>query len=337
MAAFLYLWSDLFKKHRDEMGYSNSFLGLGNILLLGHFAKSLIVYSLLQFVTRKRWKNSIQLHPIFQGKVKTLESNETFDLNVKSSFESFEMDSNTTCNEDLDYLENEDFDLNLENQENKFLLESKENQVANMIMHHKRIRRRSLQSSDMKPILLQTNKERRRCKTEPFHDQRQVNQLVDLLERDELQSRSLNIGSKIEMPKGSGKDSAIFIQESPESILFESHESSSAPLIMDNLKEFMMEAERYSKFAIGAYGSHFMKIMGIGRAREFYHTKGDEHHNHQTFAFHTNIPIDNIIISSFHEQASLKELSSTGYEAPVYYVVVDALTSSVVVSIMQAK
>ncbi len=59
----------------------------------------------------------------------------------------------------------------------------------------------------------------------------------------------------------------------------------------------MIEAERFSKFAIGAYGSHFMKIMGIGRAREFNHTKGDEHHNHQTFAFHTNIPLEHIILS----------------------------------------
>jgi hypothetical protein len=61
-----------------------------------------------------------------------------------------------------------------------------------------------------------------------------------------------------------------------------------------------------------------------------YHQWGDEHHNHTTFAFHTNVPIEHIITSSFHDPSSLH---SMGYNGPVHYVVVDAKTSSVVVSL----
>jgi hypothetical protein len=61
-----------------------------------------------------------------------------------------------------------------------------------------------------------------------------------------------------------------------------------------------------------------------------YHQWGDEHHNHTTFAFHTSVPIEHIITSSFHDPSTLH---SAGYIGPVHYVVVDASTSSVVVSL----
>lgn len=86
---------------------------------------------------------------------------------------------------------------------------------------------------------------------------------------------------------------------------------------------------RYVKFAVGAYGSHFLNIMGIARSR--IDSDHENHHNHHSLASHADIPIEHIIFSSF-----LKTEPSATHKAdpvPVHYVVVDKVTKSVVVSL----
>ena len=69
-----------------------------------------------------------------------------------------------------------------------------------------------------------------------------------------------------------------------------------------------------------------MKILGIGKAREFSHDWGDELH----LNYSTNIKVEQIIFSSFHESTTLHPPSLS---FPVYYVVVDEASSSVIVSL----
>ncbi|KAJ3007392.1 hypothetical protein HKX48_009176 [Thoreauomyces humboldtii] len=88
---------------------------------------------------------------------------------------------------------------------------------------------------------------------------------------------------------------------------------------------------RYVRFASGAYGTNFLKILGIGKARDFLIDDSTEHHNnHQSFAFHTDVPVEHIITSSFRNPNALHPPSLI---APVHYLVVDAKTSAVVVSL----
>ncbi|KND00726.1 uncharacterized protein SPPG_03842 [Spizellomyces punctatus DAOM BR117] len=87
---------------------------------------------------------------------------------------------------------------------------------------------------------------------------------------------------------------------------------------------------RYVRFASGAYGTNFLKILGIGRARDLLIENCTEHHNHQSFAFHTDVPVEHIITSSFRKPSALHPPALI---APVHYLVVDAKSSAVVVSL----
>ncbi|KAJ3153400.1 hypothetical protein HDU86_005230 [Geranomyces michiganensis] len=96
-------------------------------------------------------------------------------------------------------------------------------------------------------------------------------------------------------------------------------------------QELFEKISRYVRFASGAYGTNFLKILGIGKARDFLIEHSAEHdHNHQSFAFHTDVPVEHILTSSFRNPNALHPPSLI---APVHYLVVDAKTQAVVVSL----
>ncbi|TPX62321.1 hypothetical protein PhCBS80983_g00557 [Powellomyces hirtus] len=96
-------------------------------------------------------------------------------------------------------------------------------------------------------------------------------------------------------------------------------------------QQLFEKISRYVRFASGAYGTNFLKILGIGKAREFLIEHSAEHdHNHQSFAFHTDVPVEHILTSSFRNPNALHPPSLI---APVHYLVVDAKTEAVVVSL----
>jgi hypothetical protein len=97
-----------------------------------------------------------------------------------------------------------------------------------------------------------------------------------------------------------------------------------------NPRYHIEKAARYVQFAVGAYGSHFLKIMGIEKPRQTRFSDLDEHHNHYSLANHTDIPVENIINSSYD---ALSTLHAPKLIAPVHYVVIDPATESVVVSL----
>jgi hypothetical protein len=90
------------------------------------------------------------------------------------------------------------------------------------------------------------------------------------------------------------------------------------------------KASRFVQFAVGAYGSHFLKIMGIEKPRNRRFNVRDEHHNHYCLANHTDIPVENIINSSYD---ALSTLHAPTLIAPVHYIVIDPVTESVIVSL----
>ncbi|KAI8587460.1 hypothetical protein BDZ88DRAFT_398537 [Geranomyces variabilis] len=95
--------------------------------------------------------------------------------------------------------------------------------------------------------------------------------------------------------------------------------------------ELFEKISRYVRFASGAYGTNFLKILGLGKARDFLIEHSAEHdHNHQSFAFHTDVPVEHILTSSFRNPNALHPPSLI---APVHYLVVDAKTQAVVVSL----
>ena len=89
---------------------------------------------------------------------------------------------------------------------------------------------------------------------------------------------------------------------------------------------------RYVKFAVGAYGSHFMNIMGISKEAFNYSIldEGGQHLNHTSLANHVNIPVEHIVNSSYLDTSST---INGPLVAPVHYIVVDKATESVVVSL----
>ncbi|KAI9017389.1 hypothetical protein BC832DRAFT_527154 [Gaertneriomyces semiglobifer] len=111
--------------------------------------------------------------------------------------------------------------------------------------------------------------------------------------------------------------------------------TSLGPLVVHDVPQSSQGAKfekisRYVRFASGAYGTNFLKILGIGKARDLLIENCQEHHNHQSFAFHTNLSVEHIISSSFRNPSALHPPALI---APVHYVAVDAHTKAVVVSL----
>lgn len=114
-----------------------------------------------------------------------------------------------------------------------------------------RVRRRSVDG-----VSLHMDKERihSRSRTVPYRDDKDVMLLFSQFEFDQLKAKSLNLCQSQETVNAGSDNVADRISEETETR--ESHFE--AP----DLIPFLEEAERISKFAIGAYGTNMMKILG---------------------------------------------------------------------------
>lgn len=77
---------------------------------------------------------------------------------------------------------------------------------------------------------------------------------------------------------------------------------------------------RFMRYSSAAYGQNFLRILGLGNTDFHYTSAGGHHANSWAFARHTNIPINNLILSSYTETSPL-----SGHKAPplVHYIAVE--------------
>ncbi|ORX38577.1 hypothetical protein BD324DRAFT_367527 [Kockovaella imperatae] len=86
---------------------------------------------------------------------------------------------------------------------------------------------------------------------------------------------------------------------------------------------------RYMRFASAAYGQNFLRIFGMGDAEYNFPTTGQHHANSWSFAQHTKIPIDSLLLSSYAETTPL---SSQKAPPLIHYVAVDHERKAVVLT-----
>ncbi|TPX32436.1 hypothetical protein SmJEL517_g04439 [Synchytrium microbalum] len=95
-------------------------------------------------------------------------------------------------------------------------------------------------------------------------------------------------------------------------------------------RQLWARLSRFLGFACGAYGTHFVRILGLERAQEPVESAEDHHHNVQTFASLAGIPLECILTSSFTKP---KAFAQPTIKALVHYVAVDPATKSIVLTL----
>ncbi|KAI1862790.1 uncharacterized protein JN550_009937 [Neoarthrinium moseri] len=91
---------------------------------------------------------------------------------------------------------------------------------------------------------------------------------------------------------------------------------------------------RYSRYASAAYGSHFLKFMGIAKELPVLKALDDTHQDVRSFARHTELPPDSILLSSFVDpQGGSDSTGATNTGVPlVHTIAVDQESKAVVLS-----
>lgn len=91
---------------------------------------------------------------------------------------------------------------------------------------------------------------------------------------------------------------------------------------------------KYMRFASASYGQKFMRLLGIGNAPTSFPGTASHHAEHHAFSYHTSLPVDTILLSSFTDPGG-------GYDAEgevntgvplVHFVAVDHRAQAVVVT-----
>lgn len=196
----------------------------------------------MQHVTKKRWKASINLTPIYSGKLidsigPTPSETQSFWLSsLKDGLHNYE-DTTTESNTPPSEATRVDESCG----EVSFV----DFHLADSFMKTERVRRRSVDG-----ISVEKGTSRSRSKTVPCQDEKEAMLLFTRFELDQLKAKrqTLNHGQEVTGPVS--EDTAARLEEAE------------APFQVPDLISFLEEAERYSKFAIGAYGTNMMKILG---------------------------------------------------------------------------
>ena len=90
---------------------------------------------------------------------------------------------------------------------------------------------------------------------------------------------------------------------------------------------------RFMRYSSAAYGKSFMRILGIGSCDWNNIPTNDHHANHHAFAYHNNIPIDAILLSSYTDPPSAFNSNDNNKICPlVHYVAVDHAAKSIVLT-----
>src|SRR5690606_33228635 len=95
---------------------------------------------------------------------------------------------------------------------------------------------------------------------------------------------------------------------------------------------------KFMRFASASYGQNFMRMLGIGAAEKFAlsaRERGEGHHiEHHAFSWHTNVPVDTILLSSFTDPSGGYDASGeTGTGVPlIHFICVDHKAHAVVLT-----
>ncbi|KAK8037578.1 hypothetical protein PG991_000924 [Apiospora marii] len=91
---------------------------------------------------------------------------------------------------------------------------------------------------------------------------------------------------------------------------------------------------RYSRYASAAYGSHFLKFMGISKQMPQLKALDETHQDIRSFAHHTELPPDSILLSSYVDpQGGSDSTGSTDTGVPlVHTIAIDEPSKAVVLS-----
>ncbi|TPX46572.1 hypothetical protein SeMB42_g03645 [Synchytrium endobioticum] len=95
-------------------------------------------------------------------------------------------------------------------------------------------------------------------------------------------------------------------------------------------RHLLAQLSRFLGFSCGAYGTHFVRILGLQRTVEELVESVDHHHNVQTFASLAGIPLECILTSSF---TTPRAFTQPSIKALVHYVAVDPATKSIVLTL----
>ncbi|KAI8899404.1 hypothetical protein BC833DRAFT_585794 [Globomyces pollinis-pini] len=293
LAAFIWLFQDELRGQDDALGLSKRF---GRIYALGQMTKAMTAYCCLQYMNRRRWKSLVKLHRIFQGQVQKNQGGYDPSAVVKTKDMFCTAEPSPALPKILRRKSLEMFGNPHPKPTNKFS-KSTENLFT---------------AQD--DSFLSLPNERRRCYSNPYLSTQSVNDQVNLssssIPRTLFSTRSL---------------------PSPMSPLETGYTINNVNLVRTiTPKEHVRLGSRYVKFAVAAYGTNFLKIMGIEKPKTSKVATEVEHdnHNHHSLANHSDIPVEHIITSSYRAPNTLHAPKMI---APVHYVVVDQATSSVIV------
>ncbi|KAJ3355991.1 hypothetical protein HDU91_005609 [Kappamyces sp. JEL0680] len=329
LAAIIGIFMQELQGQDDALGLTKRF---GKLYALGQMTKSVTAYVCLQYLNRKRWRSLVKLHPIYQGRVAKIKGGydpsarvKTIDMFKNPSTDPLQTAPVTKLPSLLRRASLEVFGKGLGSSSKSHDDLRKAKSLYNLggiygatpVMLGK-----SLREPDMGPEfedLLNVPESngfvrRRRCFSENYG-------VESFLSFDAAPPLTpLSDPNRIS-PEATPKKT-IQTQTSNMSLKKVTPPPTSVQLIR--------KGARYVQFAVGAYGTNFLKIMGIEKPRSSRFESKDEHHNHYSLANHTDIPVDHIIASSFD---SLATLHAPRLIAPVHYVVVDQDSKSVVVSL----
>ncbi|RPB01732.1 alpha/beta-hydrolase, partial [Choiromyces venosus 120613-1] len=121
----------------------------------------------------------------------------------------------------------------------------------------------------------------------------------------------------------------IRTSQSQTSLLLES----STPLVFPSGR-LIENLSKYMRFASASYGQKFLRLFGIGNAPAAFPATASHHAEHHSFSYHTSLPVDTILLSSFTDPGG-------GYDADgevntgiplVHFVAVDHGAQAVVVT-----
>lgn len=91
---------------------------------------------------------------------------------------------------------------------------------------------------------------------------------------------------------------------------------------------------KYMRFAAASYGQNFMRFLGLGKTDHVFPSTSTHHAEHHAFSYHTELPLDTILLSSFVDPGG-------GYDSEgnvnsgiplVHFVAIDHPSKAVVVT-----
>ncbi|CAM0137105.1 unnamed protein product [Umbelopsis sp. WA50703] len=88
---------------------------------------------------------------------------------------------------------------------------------------------------------------------------------------------------------------------------------------------------RFMRYASAAYGESFMRILGIGDMPHILPASHHHHPNHHAFSYHTAVPVEDILLSSYTD-STLLSIQNPQINALVHYVTVDHAAEAVVLT-----